>query len=123
MCSQDRLLPQDERESPLAPAVSTRLSAYLDERAVTWPDTSNPHVFANSRSAWRDTAVGHRWVHLKIGPELTASAIRADRILYEAHATRGDSRRLTDLFGLSIKAASRYTNTIDHPSLATISQD
>lgn len=120
---QDRLLHQDEREIPMAPAVSARLRAYLDERAVTWPGTANPHLFVNSRSAWRDTAVGHRWVHLKIGPDLTASAIRADRILREAHATRGDTRRLTDLFGLSIKAASRYTNTVDHPRFAAIAEN
>jgi hypothetical protein len=50
-------------------------------------------------------------------------AIREDRILHEANATRGDTRALTDLFGLSIKAASRYTDTVDHPSFASISDD
>jgi hypothetical protein len=116
----DRLLHQDEREIPLASPVHSRITAYLDERAVTWPATANPHLFVNSRSAWRDTAVGHRWVHLKIGPNLTATAIRADRLLHEAHATHGDTRRLTDLFGLSIKAASRYTNTVDHPGFGDL---
>lgn len=116
----DRVLHQDEREIPLALPVRTRLATYLDERALNWPATANPHLFVNSRSAWRDTAVGHRWVHLKIGPDLTASAIRADRILHEAHATRGDTRRLTDLFGLGIKAASRYTDTVDHPGFGEL---
>jgi hypothetical protein len=36
--------------------------------------------------------------------------IREDRILHEANATRGDVRRLCDLFGLSIKGAERYTS-------------
>lgn len=117
---QDRLLHQDEREIPLAPPVRTRVAAYLDERAITCPATANPHLFINSRSASRDTAVGLRWVQLKTGTDLTASVIRADRILHEAHATRGDTRRLTDLFGLSIKAASRYTNTVDHPGFGEL---
>jgi hypothetical protein len=43
--------------------------------------------------------------------------LREDRILHEAHATGGDPRRISDLFGLSISAATRYTNTIDHPDL------
>jgi hypothetical protein len=119
----DGLLHQGDRKIPLAPQVRTRVVAYLDERAVNWAATTNPHLFVNSRSAWRDAAVGHRWVHLKIGPDLTASAIREDRILHEAHATRGDARALTDLFGLSIKAASRYTDTVDHPSFASLSDD
>jgi hypothetical protein len=54
---------------------------------------------------------------LTVGPGLSPSAIREDRILNEAHATGGDMRRLTDLFGLSVNAATRYTNTVDHPDL------
>jgi hypothetical protein len=51
------------------------------------------------------------------GPGLNARAIREDGILNEAHATGGDTRRLADLFGLSIQAGTRYTNTVDHPDL------
>lgn len=39
--------------------------------------------------------------------------IREDRILDEAHASRGDTRRVSDLFGLSIQAASRYTEPVE----------
>jgi hypothetical protein len=109
-----------ERVIPLAAIVQTRLAAYLDERNATWPTTANPHLLVNSRSAWRTTPVGHRWVQLKIGTELTAQAIREDRILDEAHASRGDTRRLTDLFGLSIRAALRYTDTVDHPAFTDL---
>jgi hypothetical protein len=42
-------------------------------------------------------------------------AIREDRILHEAHATKGDVRHLCDLFGLSVAGAQRYTATLDHP--------
>lgn len=116
----DGRLSTANRDIPLAPAVRTRVATYLDQRNSTWPTTANPHLFVNSRSAWRTTAVGHRWVQLKIGTELTAQAIREDRILNEAHATRGDTRRLTDLFGLSINAATRYTDTVDHPAFSTL---
>ena len=59
-------------------------------------------------------------MQLKIGAELSVQAIREDRILDEAHASRGDTRRLTDLFGLSINAALRYTDTVDHPAFADL---
>lgn len=43
--------------------------------------------------------------------------IREDRVLDEARATRGDVRRLCDLFGLSIKAAERYTAAVRGPGI------
>jgi hypothetical protein len=69
------------------------------------------------QTAGRLDPVGQRWIWLTIGPGLSAAAIREDRILNEAHATGGDQRRLADLFGLSIKAGTRYTDTVDHPDL------
>jgi hypothetical protein len=112
----DGRLTIDQRTILLAPAVTRRLASYLDDRNATWPSTANPHLFVNSRSAWRNTPVGHRWVQLKIGEDLTVQRIREDRILDEAHASRGDTRRISDLFGLSIQAASRYTDTVEHPA-------
>ncbi len=53
--------------------------------------------------------------------QLGSRHIREDRILDEAHASRGDTRRLSDLFALSIKAATRYTDTVDNPGLDTLS--
>lgn len=110
----------DGRNAPLAPAVKARVAAYLNERTATWPSTANPHLLINSRSAWRTTPVGQRWIKLKIGHQLTVQSIREDRILYEAHASRGDTRRLSDLFGLSIKAAGRYTDTVDSPGFSDL---
>ena len=57
-------------------------------------------------------------VRLAVGPGLSPTAIREDRILHEALATRGDVRRLTDLFGLSVHAASRYA-TVDDDDFRT----
>ncbi|ABW12019.1 hypothetical protein Franean1_2589 [Parafrankia sp. EAN1pec] len=45
---------------------------------------------------------------------------REDRILNEAHATGGDASRITDLFGLSVSASTRYTATVDHPDRAVV---
>ena len=35
--------------------------------------------------------------------------------LAEAMASRGDAKRLHDMFGLSINASLRYTDVVDHP--------
>ena len=48
------------------------------------------------------------------------SSAGTDRILDEAIATRGDVRRLADLFAITVKTAERYTRVLDsvdpHPS-------
>jgi hypothetical protein len=113
----DGRLHLDGRIIVLAEPVRTRLAAWLDHRASRWPNTTNPHLFVHYRSATRAEPVGLRWVRLTIGAGLTATAIREDRILNEAHASGGDARRLADLFGLSIQATTRYTATVDHPGL------
>jgi hypothetical protein len=102
----------------LAEPVRTRLAAYLDHRNRRWPNTANPHLFIHYKTAGRTDPVGARWVRLTIGPGLTPTAIREDRILNEAHATGGDNRRLADLFGLSIQAtpASPRPTASERPS-------
>ncbi|MER7007827.1 hypothetical protein ABT297_32950 [Dactylosporangium sp. NPDC000555] len=66
----------------------------------------------------RDTKAPPRILHVegRVGPDLSVAAIREDRILDGAHATGCDVRRLADLFGLSIRAGTRYTDTVDMPS-------
>jgi hypothetical protein len=113
----DGRLHLDGRGIILADPVRTRLATWLDHRATRWPNTTNPYLFVHYRSAARAEPVGQRWVRLTIGAGLTATAIREDRILNEAHASGGDARRLADLFGLSIQATTRYTATVDHPDL------
>ncbi len=113
----DGRLHVDGRVIVLADPVRTRLAAWLDHRASRWPNTTNPYLFVSQRTATQVQPVGSRWVRLAIGPGLTPTALREDRILNETHATGGDARRLSDLFGLSIQASTRYTATIDHPDL------
>ena len=105
------------RDIPLAAPVRVRLRAWLDHRARTWPHTINPHLFINRVSAPRLTMVGAQFPWR--ATNLTAQALREDRILQEIHATGGDIRRLCDLFGLSVNAAMRYATALNHPDLET----
>ncbi len=107
----------DGRLIPLAEPVRERLATYLTHRNTRWPRTTNPHLFIHYRTAGKDTPVGHRWLRLTVGEGLTPTGLREDRILSEVHATGGDARALTDLFGLSINASARYTATLEHPDL------
>lgn len=110
------------RTFPLAAPVRERLATWLDHRATRWPDTTNDYLFVNKRSVYRGCTVGARWLHLAIGPGITPRQLREDRILSEAHATGGDVRAISDLFGLSISASSRYANTLEPDDLAPSSR-
>ncbi|MEU0844009.1 hypothetical protein ABZ370_31660 [Streptomyces sp. NPDC005962] len=112
---QDGRLRLADRNFPLAGPVLTRLTAYLDHRARTWPTSLNSHLFINRKTAPRLVPVSRNfpWTQAQLKPQ----ALREDRILQEIHATGGDVRRICDLFGLSIEAAQRYANTVEHPGL------
>ncbi|MFF1690822.1 hypothetical protein [Streptomyces sp. NPDC058254] len=58
--------------------------------------------------------VSRRWIKLLLGPGVSCRSIREDRILAEVLASRGDARRLQDMFGLFIAASLRYTSVVDH---------
>ena len=111
----DRRLHIDGRIIPLADPVTTRLDTVLRQRRQRWPHTTNPHVFIHHRTARRHDPVGSRWLKLLVDYPGGTAQLRQDRILHEAIASRGDTRRLCDMFGLSINAASRYTNAIAEP--------
>ena len=99
------------RVIPLAAPVLPRLAAWLDHRNTTWPNTTNPYLFINRRTAPRRTPVsrGFAWDQI----DFAAQTLREDRILDEVKATGGDLRRICELFGLGVDAAMRYTNTVD----------
>jgi hypothetical protein len=70
-------------------------------------------MFINKRTALRAEPVGVQWITRSIG--MTPQVVREDRILHELIATGGDTRRICDLFGLSIAGANRYAATLNHP--------
>ncbi len=104
-----------DRTVVLAEPVKTRLGAWLDHRNQRWPNTANPHLFIHYRTATGTGPVGGRWVGLTLG--MSPHALRQDRILDEVNATDGDVRRLSDLFGVTVKTALRYAEVLDHPDL------
>lgn len=106
-----------DRTIVMAEAVLRRLANYLDHRTQRWPTSPNPHLFIHFRTAPHTEPVGRRWIWLTLDLPGNTRLIRQDRILHEAIASGGDTRRLCDLFGLSIQAASRYTNAIREPDL------
>jgi site-specific recombinase XerC len=97
----------------LAPGVRDRLDAWLTERAARWPRTVNSHLFIHYRNAHTTSPASPWWISKRLG--MSGQAIRQDRILDEAHATKGDLRRLCDLFGLSSTTASYYASTVIAP--------
>lgn len=95
----------------LADPVRERIAAWLDKRSRRYPATTNPHLFVSQYTAVRLGPVSSSWIsHTH---RIPARAIREDRILHEALVTRGDVRRLGDLFGLTVGAAERYAHTTD----------
>ena len=98
---------------PLADPARTRINTWLTERARLYPNTINPYLFIHNRTAPRTTRATTTWLCLTLG--LRTSQLRQDRILNEAIATSGDSRRLSDLFGISIPTAQRYVDAITRP--------
>jgi hypothetical protein len=85
------------------------LRAWLHARRTRWPTTANPHLLINRSTAGGITSVSRSYIQ---GPlrraGITAQQLRADRLLAEAHASDGDSLRLTHLFGISDPTAIRY---------------
>lgn len=111
----DGQLKLGDRDIPLAAPVRTRLTAWLDHRNRTWPNTANTHLLINRRTAPRLLPASRQfpWAGLTLRPQV----LREDRILHEIHATGGDIRRICDLFGLSVEGATRYLSVVEHPDL------
>ncbi|MFF7205358.1 hypothetical protein [Streptomyces sp. NPDC008141] len=91
----------------LAEPVRVRLAAYLAHRRHRWPATANPHLFITQRSALSTTPVSRSWLFRQY--PASAHVLRSDRIVDEVRAADGDALLICELFGLGIKAATRYT--------------
>jgi site-specific recombinase XerD len=94
------------------------LAAYLDYRSTCWPNTINPHVFINRRSATHTRPVNTNWFRDTLG--MPPEAVRRDRILNEAFATGGDLRKLTDMFGIHVGTAHRYADVVHRARTAEL---
>ncbi|WP_285251240.1 hypothetical protein [Pseudarthrobacter sp. fls2-241-R2A-168] len=105
----DGRLHLDNRVIPLPQPVRDRLAAWLSYREQRWPVTRNPHVFISRRNALDTSPVGSQWITTSMG--MTVQQAREDRILHELQSSKGDLRRICDMFGLSIAGATRYATT------------
>ncbi|MCY7413854.1 MAG: hypothetical protein LH471_12595 [Salinibacterium sp.] len=117
----DGRLTLDGRSIPLAEPVRARLARWLEHRNQTWPNSRNPHLLVHQRSSPRLLAASRNfpWKQAGIRPQV----LREDRILAEVHATGGDARRISDLFGIRIESTNRYIDTLEHPGFATKGRD
>lgn len=70
-------------------------------------------IFHNALTATRTTGVTYVWVNDALGTP--AHRFREDRILDEIHATDGDIRRASDMFGLTIPPLVRCPATLKPP--------
>lgn len=113
----DGRLSLGERSIPLAEPVRERLARWLDHRNRKWPNSRNPHLLVNQRSAPRLMAASRTFPWQQAG--IRAQALREDRILAEVHATGGDARRISDLFGIGVDSTGRYLDTLEHRDLST----
>ena len=97
------------RAQPLDQLTTQHLRAWLVTRRACWPATANPYLLINRSTAGGVKPVSRGYVQdtaRRAG--ITAGSLRADRLLAEAHATRGDPLALTHLFGISDPTAIRY---------------
>ncbi|MFF9819500.1 hypothetical protein [Streptomyces sp. NPDC014006] len=95
--------------------VRERLDAYLTHRTARWPATANPYLFTHPQSANGTDPVGPRFVYTRLGPHLNTRDLRTDRLLQEALAG-GDAKRISEMFGMTIDTAQRYTSILGHPA-------
>ncbi len=96
------------------------MAVWLDHRTQRWPATADPHLLINVKIAVGVGCVSDSWVNTTL--DLSAQAVREDRIFDEAAASGGDVRRLCDLFGLSVKAAERYASAVNSLTLPDVTQ-
>nr|CAK50847.1 putative phage integrase [Streptomyces ambofaciens]CAK51085.1 putative phage integrase [Streptomyces ambofaciens] len=91
----------------LADPVKERLAAYLTHRHTTWPHTANPHLFLTHHSAVTTTPVSAPWLYQQYPspPPATCCATTAS----STRPSAADARMISELFGITYRAATRYT--------------
>ena len=105
------------RARPLDRLTASHLRAWLHARHDRWPATANPHLLINCSTAGGVTPVSRSYIQDAVRRAgVTAAALRADRLLAEAHASGGDPLHLSHLFGISDPTAIRYCAELEPPA-------
>lgn len=104
----------NRRRCHLDTITKEQLVTWLMLRRQRWPNTANPHVLVNAKSALGLGAVSEGYFRCAFADQpTTAGALRADRLLAEATDTGGDPMRLAGLFGVHPRTAMRYCAELD----------
>jgi len=93
--------------------------AWLRDCHGRWPRTANPHLLISRVTATDTVPVNYQYISRCFAPaRITASQLRADRVLDEARHT-ADPVRLMRLFGISDATAMKYVFTA-HPERQSV---
>ena len=97
------------RVRPLDDLTYQALLDWLHVRLDRWPNTANPHLMINRRTALRTGPVGRVWVTKKFwGLTGTLERLHVDRQLEEALSHGPDPLHLAAVFGIHDNTAIRY---------------
>ncbi|RSM80545.1 hypothetical protein DL991_10540 [Amycolatopsis sp. WAC 01375] len=108
----DRRLVIAGRSRPLDELTHRLLVEWLDYRRTRWPNTANPHVLINQRTAFTLGQVSRFWLIAGFrGQEVTLDRLRVDRQLEEAIVHGADPLHLAVVFDLAEQTAIHYANS------------
>ncbi|MER6076272.1 hypothetical protein ABT187_47670 [Streptomyces sp. NPDC001817] len=97
---------------PLDDLTHRLLLAWLQHRHDRWPDSPNPHLLVNRKTAVTTVPVSDTWIKQPFrGRPGTAERLRRDRQLEEALTHGPDPLHLAVVFGISEKTAMRYADS------------
>lgn len=105
----NRRLTIADRTRPLDELTHRELLNWLHYRRSRWPNTANPHLLVNQRTALETGPVSAFWLKAAFrGHEATLERLRVDRQLEEVLTHGADPLHLAVVFGLDEKTALRY---------------
>jgi integrase len=109
----NRRLTIDGRVRPLDELTLRAALEWLHHRRYRWPDTANPHLLINKRTALETGPVSKNSVATTAlhGQTATIERLRIDRRLEEALVHGPDPLHLAEVFGLAEKTAIRYADS------------
>ncbi|MGW2939851.1 hypothetical protein ACWDA7_51305 [Streptomyces sp. NPDC001156] len=109
----NRRLTIDGRTRPLDELTLRAALDWLHHRRRRWPNTANPHLLINKRTALETGPVSKNSVATTAlhGQTATIERLRIDRQLEEALVHGPDPLHLAAVFGLDEKTAIRYANS------------
>ena len=105
----ERTLVLAGRARPLDDPTRQAITDWLECRHQRWPNTANPHLLINRRTALGTEPVGRLWLTNPLRQQVaTLERLRVDRQLEEALTHGPDPLHLAEVFGIAEMTAIRY---------------